>query len=266
MFMWGYAPAGGHFQYPGPVLCVNQGDTVTITLHNSLSEDTSIMFPGQEGVLANGVPAQPQFDGGGSLTSLTDVAPANGGSMEYTFTVANPGTYIYESGTNPEKQVRLGLAGALIVRPTMGASYAYDRSDDRFTPEEEFLVFLSEIDPYQHMAAEEGKPFDLTTYHPHYWLLNGRTFPDTLADNYSARLPNQPYGAMVKIHPYDATSHPYPGLARYINVGFEDVPFHPHGNNGLIIGRDGHALEDGGQDLSYEKFAVTTTRTVTRCP
>ena len=46
-------------------------------------------------------------------------------------------------------------------------------------------------------------------------------------------------------------------MARYLNVGTEDYPFHPHGNNGLVIGRDGHALKDaGGDDLSFEKFAI----------
>ena len=56
--------AGGHaFQHPGPVLCVNEGDTVTVILNNTLPRAVSIMFPGQENVLANGAPAQPQFDG-----------------------------------------------------------------------------------------------------------------------------------------------------------------------------------------------------------
>ncbi len=41
--------------------------------------------------------------------------------MTYSFVASKPGTYIYESGTNPEKQVRMGLFGALIVRPTQGS-------------------------------------------------------------------------------------------------------------------------------------------------
>ena len=256
MFMWSYSPSGGAFQYPGPVLCVNEGDTVTVVLHNSLSEATSIIFPGQENVQANGSPAQPQFNGGGALTSLTNVA-SPGGNVTYSFVASKPGTYLYESGTSPEKQVRMGLAGVLIVRPAMGADHAYNRADSQFTPEEEFLVFLSEIDPYQHQAAEQNKPFDLTKYHVHYWLINGRTFPDSIADNFASWLPNQPYGALARIHPFDGTTHPYPGLARYVNVGFEEIPFHPHGNNGVVIARDGNPLEgSGGEDLSFEKFAI----------
>ena len=78
-FMWGYSSGFDGFQHPGPVLCVNEGDTVTVILHNTLPEASSINFPGQESVMANGMPAQPQFNGGGTMTSLIDTAAANGG-------------------------------------------------------------------------------------------------------------------------------------------------------------------------------------------
>jgi hypothetical protein len=266
MYMWGYSAGGSAFQHPGPVLCVNQGDTVTVILNNNLAEAVSIMFPGQEGVLANGAPAQPQFDGTGVLTSLTNVAAAGGGSVTYSFVASNPGSFIYESGTDPQKQVRMGLFGALVVRPssdTLAAKFVYNRADSQYTPSEEFMVLLSEIDPYQHAAAEQGMGFNLNNYHPRYWLINGRGFPDSISDNFSPFLPDQPYGALARIYPYDATTHPYPGAIHYLNVGSEEFPFHPHGNNGLVIGRDGHALEGPrttpttpGADLSFEKFAI----------
>lgn len=263
MFMWGYSLGGQPFQHPGPVLCVNQGDTVTVILQNTLNEDVSITFPGQENVLANGAQAQPQFNGGGSLTSLTTAAPP-GGSVTYQFVASNPGTFIYESGTNPRKQVGMGLFGALIVRPTMGAAFVYNRADSQFTPGEEFLMLLSEIDPYLHQAVESGAPYNLNNYKPRYWLINGRGFPDTIADNNAPFLPSQPYGALARIHAWnnslpvnDPNYHPYPGLVRYLNVGTEDYPYHPHGNNGLVIGRDGQPLEGpSGLDLSFEKFAI----------
>jgi FtsP/CotA-like multicopper oxidase with cupredoxin domain len=256
-YMWGYSNGGDGFQHPGPVLCVNEGDTVTIVLHNTLPQDVSIAFPGQNNVLANGAAAQPQFDGGGNLTSLTNVAAANGGSVTYSFVADHPGTFLYESGTNPEIQVRMGLFGALIVRPTMGANFAYNRADSQFDPTEEFLALLSEIDPYLNQAVEAGKTFNITKYHPRYWLINGRGFPDSIADNFASWLPNQPYGSLAEILPYDADTHPNPALDRYLSVGTEDYPFHPHGNNGVVIGRDGHPLEGPlGEDLSFEKFSV----------
>jgi FtsP/CotA-like multicopper oxidase with cupredoxin domain len=274
MYMWSYAIGGGAFQHPGPVLCVNQGDTVTVILNNTLPEAVSIIFPGQVNVMANGAPAQPQGSGA-ALSSLTNVAPI-AGSVTYSFVASNPGTYLYESGTNPQKQVRMGLFGALVVRPSavpIGATgtpgeFVYNRADSRFTTgatfstggplvNEEYLVLLSEIDPYLNQAAESGLPFNPNNYRPRYWLINGRGFPDSISDNSSAFLPDQPYGALARIHPFDATNHPYPGAIRYLNVGTEEFPFHPHGNNGLVIGRDGRALEGpSGQDLSFEKFAI----------
>jgi FtsP/CotA-like multicopper oxidase with cupredoxin domain len=257
MYMWSYAPTGGSFQHPGPILCVNEGDTVSVTLTNNLGSylgnpvRTSIMFPGQENILVNGSSlAQPDL----SNNSLTNsVVP--GGSITYSFVASRPGTFIYESGTDTRMQVAMGLFGALIVRPTTGANYVYDRADSQFTPEEDFLALLSEIDPYQHQAVESNRTFNINNYRARYWMINGRGFPDSMADNYASWLPTQPYGALARIHPFDPTSHPYPGVERFINVGTEEYPFHPHGNNGLLIGRDGYPLADGGQDLSMEKFS-----------
>jgi FtsP/CotA-like multicopper oxidase with cupredoxin domain len=280
VYMYGYKLVGTAFQHPSPVLCVDEGDTVTIRLTNTLPRDVSIMFPGQHDVLADGEPASPQFgdpDAPDTLTSLTQAAPENG-EVTYTFVADHPGTFLYESGTDPDVQVRMGLFGALIVRPTMGDDYAYNRADDQFTvpalqPEstgannaEEFLVLLSEIDPYLNQAIErkdQGRTsnYSLDNYHPRYWLVNGRGFPDSIADNGASWLPNQPYGALAQVRESDSeghlVGHPHGGLARYLNVGTETYPFHPHGNNGKVIGRDGRPLETAsGADLSYEKFAI----------
>ncbi|MEQ6901409.1 multicopper oxidase domain-containing protein [Nocardioides sp. YIM 152588] len=256
-FMWGYSSGSDGFQHPGPVLCVNQGDTVTVILHNTLPVPASIDFPGQRDVLADGLPVRAARNGGGRITSLVDPAAADGGTITYSFVAERPGTFLYESGTDPETQVRMGLFGALVVRPAAGATHAYNRDDSEFTAGEEFMVLLSEIDPYQHRAVELGKNFNVNNYKARYWLINGRGFPDSIADNGASWLPTQPYGALAQIHSYDAGGHPLPGMARYLNVGSEDYPFHPHGNNGTVIGRDGHPLEnDAGDDLSFEKFAI----------
>jgi FtsP/CotA-like multicopper oxidase with cupredoxin domain len=291
MYMWGYALQGQPFQHPGPVLCVNEGATVNITLVNTLPEASSIMLPGQDSVMNVGydatglvedplklLPVQPQLTGT-RATSLVNTAAAvvgtTPGVVQYRFTAGKPGTFIYESGTNPQKQVRMGMFGTLVVRPTAvptlpssttglssdAADYMYDRSDSEFTTtnnsgsgttwNEEFMVLLSEIDPYQHWAVEANPlaNFNFNNYKPRYWLINGRGFPDSIADN------DAPF------HPYDASSatpkHPLPGAIRYMNVGSEDYPFHPHGNNGAVIGRDGSALETAlGDDASFEKFVI----------
>ena len=56
LLLWGYALGnpGGRPQYPGPTLIIPQGAAVTLTLTNNLAVNTSLVFPGMEGVVANG--------------------------------------------------------------------------------------------------------------------------------------------------------------------------------------------------------------------
>lgn len=263
VFMWGYTVQGSAFQHPSPVLCVNQGDEVTINLVNTLPEAVSIVFPGQEDVLANGVPSQPQFSGS-TMTSLAPVAAANGGTMSYRFVAGQPGTYIYQSGTDTSKQVHMGLFGALIVRPARGANYAYQTGDNQFKAGTEFMVLLSEIDPALSQQVERGRAFNMNNFRPRYFMLNGRGFPDSIAPNFASWLPSQPYGSLVRIHPFnnsvaptDPAYNPLPALVRYLNVTGQDMPFHPHGSHGRVVGRDGSPMTGAAnEDLSFEKFTV----------
>jgi hypothetical protein len=274
IFTWSYANGSDPFQFPGPVLCVNQGDTVTVVLNNTLGEATSIMFPGIDGVMANGVPAQPTFDGSGNLVSLVPSAAASGGSVTYSFTASRPGTFLYESGTDVGKQVQMGLFGALIVRPSTcgpAAHCAYGLNGagqpiGTFNAGNEFVMMLSEIDPMLHQAVEFGQAYDVTQLHPRYWLVNGRAFPDTLAPNDAAWLPAQPYSSLVHVPVTDLSpagvaaggDHP-PALVRYLDAGQLNHPFHPHGQNGTVIARDATPFVQPvtNADLSYETFAFS---------
>jgi FtsP/CotA-like multicopper oxidase with cupredoxin domain len=134
-------------------------------LNNTLKQDVSIIFPGQENVMANGSPSQPLFNSEGELVSLAPVAAKNGGSMTYSFVANRPGTFLYESGTEPAKQVNMGLFGALIVRPAMNVydeqgnlveAYAYNDPDTAYKPSTEYMIMMSEIDPMLHVCRRAG--------------------------------------------------------------------------------------------------------------
>jgi len=247
VFSWGYEVEGGSYQLPGPILCVTEGDHVTVNLTNTaLPEAASLSFPGQVGVAATG----------GCTGLFTQEASSGCGSVSYEFDANEPGTYLYESGTNPGKQVQMGLYGALVVRPTMGPEYAYDDAATRF--DGEFIIVIGEVDPDLHRAVELGQPYDVTAFHPRYWHINGRSFPDVIAPNYAPWLPSQPYGGVVLVEPYNASTNPYPALIRYINAGMVNHPFHPHGDHLRVIARDGRLLRGaGGQDTSFENFTRT---------
>src|SRR5262249_29967240 len=147
VFMWGYAnhdaPDNDHFQTPGPVLCVTEGETVVVNLTNTLPEPASIVFPGQEGVTATG----------GSAGLLTTEAPASGGTVQYSFTADHPGTYLYQSGSDQAKKGEMGVYGALIVPPntaTCPAGAGTHFADRASTPDKadgEDLLLLPQIHP-----------------------------------------------------------------------------------------------------------------------
>jgi FtsP/CotA-like multicopper oxidase with cupredoxin domain len=168
IYAWGYA-TGSTMQLPGPTFIVNEGAAVTVTLTNALpaaAGNVSIVFPGHQVTATGGAPGL-----------LTQEAPP-GGSVTYTFTASQPGTYLYHSGTRPDLQVEMGLYGALIVRPNgVGfAGCAYDHAATCF--DREYLFLLSEIDIELHRAAElqasgPGPWTSHRAYHSEYWPSTG---------------------------------------------------------------------------------------------
>jgi len=258
IFMWSYHLDTDGFQFPGPVLCVNEGDIVTINLTNNLPEPVSIVFPGQTGVTAALV-------AGTATTGLFTLEADPASTVSYTFTAEEPGTYLYESGTSPHKQIEMGLYGALIVRPSLGSNYAYNDAATEFDPAKEYLLVTHEIDPELHAAVEDGITYDWTTRHDRYWTINGRAFPDTIAENNAPWLPGQPYGALVQVEKDDvgaACPADCPALIRYANAGSENHPFHPHGNHLRVISRDGRLLTATGSPGALSGSMEAFTKTI----
>ena len=158
--VWGYSDSStGSVSLPGPVLIVNEGDVVTVTLTNRLTESTALLFQGQD-----------------TIPDLTGAA-ANGGTKSYTFTATRPGTYLYEAGLlpNAQHQVAMGMYGALIVQSNTPGQ-AYSSASTAFS--DEALLVLSEIDPLLNNSANPAN-FDMRNFRPTYALINGKAFPQT---------------------------------------------------------------------------------------
>lgn len=269
IYMWGYglapasgAPSGAQLYYPGPTLIVKQGDTVTITLTNTLDEPVSLVFPGQTGVVAAAT--------GGGLSDqgpLTLEASAASGSkfgqVSYTFTADHPGTFEYHSGSHEDLQIEMGLSGTLIVRPAdynAGKPTAYGDSTGT-DYDREYLFFESEIDPLIHeaVAASASSPksavVDMSKRFANYWFFNGRNGPDTMQDAYVPWFPAQPYNTLPQIHPGERA------LMRVVGGGLDGHPFHHHGNHAVMVGRDGMLMQSApgrGADVGEANFTIQT--------
>jgi FtsP/CotA-like multicopper oxidase with cupredoxin domain len=166
--MWGFVPdttgpcpAPGSWDV-GPLQVEAPGGNLTIMLRNCLSEPVSIVIPGQNAILTPTM-VGPDAQGRFRATSFTHEAPSDAGATTtlYTWTNLKPGTFLYQSGSNPAKQVQMGLFGALTV-----GTYSADMT--------EVLVLYSEIDPDLH----NGTPAAATplSYKPKYFLVNGEAY------------------------------------------------------------------------------------------
>jgi CopA family copper-resistance protein len=119
---------------PGPLIRLQEGEEVVLRYHNKLDEETSIHWHGL--LLPNRFDGVPQVNYPG-------VAP--GETFEAgPFEVRQYGTYWYHSHSGLQEQ--LGHYGPLVIDPTEGTPFEYDR---------EHVVVLSDWahdDPYQILA------------------------------------------------------------------------------------------------------------------
>jgi FtsP/CotA-like multicopper oxidase with cupredoxin domain len=300
VYSWGYgcngAPSGfapatittatcPSMQIPGPTLIVLEGQTVTVTLTNSLptpAGNTSILFPGFNVTATGGV------------SGLLAQEAVPGGSVTYTFTPSSPGTRAYYSGSQSDLQVEMGMYGAVIVLPanvpagcdsglhaanrgaagTHGeldfrlAHAAYDH--DKTCYDREYLFQFSEMDPNIHNAAlaqvnakqgctagSPGCSLEVPTepYHPAFFMINGRSMPDDMDGNYQVEYPHQPYNGNPHVHPGEQL------LLRIIGQGRWQHPFHEHANHVRILGRDGNLILSQTDPESLAGPALFTTTT-----
>jgi FtsP/CotA-like multicopper oxidase with cupredoxin domain len=207
--MWGFAQCTDStftscdpVTVPGPQLTVPPGETLTINLRNNLTVPVSIIIPGQS------IVPSPTDVGGRVMSFTTETAP--GGTVLYTWANFKPGTFIYQSGTNPAVQVQMGLYGA--VKKDFAAGQAYNSTATQYASE--IVLLFSEIDPALHQAVADGKygadcavpPCTMTStvdFKPKYFLINGKPF--------TVGLPHIPAGTAGK-----------KTLLRFLNAGLRD--------------------------------------------
>jgi hypothetical protein len=201
--VWGYQDHDAAATHPGgPTLRVAVGDVVTITLHNRVGERTGLLVQGQP-----------------MVPDLTGIAA--GDQTSYTFTAVLPGTFLYEAAPlpNAQHQTAMGLYGALVVDPAT-PQQAYGSADTSYDADD--VLLLGEVDPALNNAADPAA-FDMRTYKPRFFLVNGRAYPDT-----------------TSVPAAGTSTH----LLRYVNAG---LSYHSMGVLGALqtmIALDGSPLRD----------------------
>jgi FtsP/CotA-like multicopper oxidase with cupredoxin domain len=97
--MYGY-----NAQYPGPLIRVNQGATITVVFRNSLEKPSTIHW--------HGLRLDNRFDG---VPDVTQEAVEPGGSFVYSVRFPDAGLYWYHPHVRSDSQQDLGLYGNMLV-------------------------------------------------------------------------------------------------------------------------------------------------------
>ena len=174
---WGYAlvssdigggPVAGDDQVmvPGPTIYVPAGQDLTINLLNNLGEGTSIVIQGQK--LTGGL--QRNLDG--RVTAFTDEAAAGAGTASYFWSAAElkAGTFLYNSGSHPAKQVQMGLYGAVVVDADATGCASGLAAYPGVCYDRDIVIIYSEVDPDLRNSAAPAQPLN---FKPKYFLVNG---------------------------------------------------------------------------------------------
>jgi len=214
VYFRGFSPDTASLTVPGAQMIVQEGDTVNITIENTLDTDHSFVI---DGVVDSGV-----IRGGNNKT--------------ISFTANNAGTYLYYDNLNAPYNRLVGLHGGFAVMPNGSSNELYDGSP-RFV-QQYFWVF-HDIDPAWHNDISRGRT-PSSTYEPRYFSLNGLY----------ARPPGAP-GAMdpnidAMADPRSAL-HGHVGdrtLVRILNPGMCQQSVHTHGNHMEWLTDHGKILPD----------------------
>ena len=201
VYFRGYSSSPSALDVPGESLIVQEGDTLNITVVNTLNVATSFVIDG-----------------------VVDSGPIGPGETRtVSFTVDTAGSYLYHDGLNAPYNRLLGLHGGLAVMPA-GSTNALYAGSPTFV-KQLFWVF-HDIDPAWHDRLRRGLTPN-TAYVPRYFTINGL----------SGRPPGAPGNGDPAIDSmYDPRSvlHGAIGdrtLVRILNAGLCAQSVHTHGNH-----------------------------------
>ena len=202
VYFKGFSSSQGVLNVPGDQMVVQEGDTVNITIVNTLGRRHYF-----------------KIDGLGVNTLRIDA----GTSRTLSFTAGKPGTYFYLDPSNAPYNRLVGLHGGFAVMPKGSSNTVYAGSP---TFVQQYFWLFHDIDPAWHNAIRNGNTPN-TAYVPRYFTMNGL----------SARPPGAP-GAMDPT--IDAMADPRSALhghvgdrtlLRVLNAGKCQQSVHTHGNH-----------------------------------
>ena len=199
--------------------------------------------------------AIPAFDG----EPTSSISVPIGRDLTYLYRPHNPGTYMYHCHFEDVEHVHMGMTGIVYIRPAQnqnplnpGEKYAYNDGDGSTRYDREFPMLFTELWAFAHWCDSHIQLPEWSDYKPDFFLINGRTYPDTLEPNgdpnstAAGRLQYQPYSSLVTANSGERV------LLRMSNLGFQIQSLTVPGLKLHVVGKDATLMRGrDGTDTSF---------------
>jgi FtsP/CotA-like multicopper oxidase with cupredoxin domain len=214
VYFRGFSDNANSLSVPAQSLIVQEGDTLNITIVNTLNDDHSYVIDG-----------------------MADTGRIRGGdTASISFTADKPGTYMFYDDMNAPYNRLVGLHGGLAIMPNGSSDELYAGSR---TFKQQYFWVITDIDPVWHDDIRRGRtpPRQFT---PYYFTINGL----------SMRVPGHPDYADPNIDSgYDPRSRIEGkigdrALIRCLNAGMCKHSLHWHANHVEWLARNGRNFSD----------------------
>jgi hypothetical protein len=228
---------------PSPVIRVEQGDKVSITLENTHYMPHTLHL---HGVDHGFVDTGGEGNDGVPITSEMPVLP--GQARTYEIQPRQAGTMFYHCHVQPHVHVMMGLQGLFIIEenqpdnwlqtmnigsgmvrvPSRSQREAYDREYDLhyLDLDKELGERIQQHNDPRLITRSMHREFDITDSTSDYFTLNGRSFPYTFRES----LIVGKEGERIRLH--------------VVNGGAKGIALHTHGHKFTVTHRDGVELPE----------------------
>ncbi|MCZ6656965.1 MAG: multicopper oxidase domain-containing protein [Gammaproteobacteria bacterium] len=235
---FGSLEANRLLRMPSPVIRVEAGDEISITLENTHYLPHTIHLHGVDHPFRDA-----SGEGNDGVPGVSERMVFPGEARTYEFKARQTGTMFYHCHVQPQVHVMMGLNGMLVVEenrpdnwlqtlnvgaghvryPSVASREAYDREYDLhyFDVDKDLNDLIKEYNDPRLIAKATNRGYNATQRTAEYYLLNGRSFPFTLLE--SAVVVDT--GEHIKL--------------RVLNGGLEPVSLHTHGHKVRITHYDG---------------------------
>jgi FtsP/CotA-like multicopper oxidase with cupredoxin domain len=227
----------GLVQWPAPILGVPKDNDVYVTMTNlgfvvrpDLDDAHTVHWHGfrNPNAIFDGVPE----------VSIS-VPPAR--DFSYFYRTRVEGTYMYHCHFEDVEHVQLGMDGIVYINAANGRTYDGDGGITAFN--RQFALLLNEVWTVPHDNLEGVQESNWSDYDPDYWLINGRSYPDTIlrdqelaGTEFDLGDPDlgftQPVSSLIQVNAGEKA------LLRFVNLGYQQQNMQLLGSTMTIVGHD----------------------------